>query len=1101
MQNRHHRSLNSRRSRWQLCRLEDRVTPTLLYGVDTNANRLIAFDSGAPNAIIVNFLITGLSAAETVRGIDFRPTTGQLFALTVDNAQARIGTINPNTGAFTAIGAPFTVAGTEFGFDFNPTNDRLRITSDSTLNLLVDPNTAAVTVQGALNPGNPNINGSAYSNNFANATTTTLFAIDSSSNQLFQQVPATGALNLVGDLGVAADGPVGFDIAGNGIAYAALNVGGKATLHTINLATGTATPIGAVGSSSVPLTLNGLAVARFVWDGGGSGANWQAGQNWVADIAPQPGDDLVFPAGALQIANSTNDFKTGTNFNSIVFTGNGYNIKGNAIGLTAGLTDSSAGGLNQFSLAITLLNSQIVNVAQAGQTLALGGVISGGSGANLIKENVGSTTDNAGTLLFNGSAPNTYQGTTSVNGGLVQLAGAASATVTGPLSINNGAVLYLAGNQVGDAAIVSVNANGLLNLNGQTDVIGQLSVLGGIVETNGGKLTTVGNGSFDANATLVMQVFDPATSDRVTINGGVNLGGILQLVPTSIIPTGSVILLIENAGTGPTIGQFANATEGQVLNIGGVNAVISYKGGDGNDVTLTVQNTMSGRVYNDRDGNGLPTSPPLPGVDPGIAGVRVFDDANGNDAFDLGEQFTFTDANGNWQLIFNSDGPRTIRAVPPASFVQTTPQPPLFVLTAGQTITDVDFGLFQLATITGTVFNDLNGNGIRDVGEPGIPNVVVHLDKNNDGTIDQTAITNANGFYSFINLDPGTYAIRQVVPPGFVQTTADPPPLTPTSAAVISNVNFGNQQIFNEIRLFAVGAGEGGGPHVQVYNADGSIRFSFFAYDPGFRGGVTVATADVNGDGVDDIITGAGPGGGPHVKVFDGVNLNLLRSFFAYAPEFRGGVNVAAGDVNGDGRADIITGAGAGGGPHVIVNDAATLALLASFYAYDPSFIGGVNVAAGDVNGDESIDVVTGAGPGGGPHVKVFDIRNNTTVLDFFAYMADFMGGVYVAAGDVNGDGRADIITGGGFCAAPNVKVFSGATGQIMRLITPFAPTFIGGVRVGSADLNGDGIFEVLTGAGPSGGPAVKTYNGETGQENASFFAFDPAFMGGVFVG
>src|SRR5205814_1813081 len=101
--------------------------------------------------------------------------------------------------------------------------------------------------------------------------------------------------------------------------------------------------------------------------------------------------------------------------------------------------------------------------------------------------------------------------------------------------------------------------------------------------------------------------------------------------------------------------------------------------------------------------------------------------------------------------------------------------------------------------------------------------------------------------------------------------------------------------------------------------ASGTIKFDFFAYDPNFHGGVQVATGDVNGDGVDDVITGAGPGGGPHVKVFDGATGAVLRSFFAYDDAFRGGVFVAAGDVNKDGFADVVTGAGAGGGPHVRV--------------------------------------------------------------------------------------------------------------------------------------------------------------------------------------
>src|SRR5206468_8107956 len=105
------------------------------------------------------------------------------------------------------------------------------------------------------------------------------------------------------------------------------------------------------------------------------------------------------------------------------------------------------------------------------------------------------------------------------------------------------------------------------------------------------------------------------------------------------------------------------------------------------------------------------------------------------------------------------------------------------------------------------------------------------------------------------------------------------------------------------------GAGETGGPHVRVFDvARGNASLaSFFAYDINFRGGVRVAAGDVNGDGTPDIITAAGPGGGPHVKVFNGLGGTLISSFFAYDLGFGGGVYVAAADVNGDGRAEVIT--------------------------------------------------------------------------------------------------------------------------------------------------------------------------------------------------
>jgi hypothetical protein len=313
--------------------------------------------------------------------------------------------------------------------------------------------------------------------------------------------------------------------------------------------------------------------------------------------------------------------------------------------------------------------------------------------------------------------------------------------------------------------------------------------------------------------------------------------------------------------------------------------------------------------------------------------------------------------------------------------------------------------------------------------------------------------------------------------------------------------------------MYAVGSGPGQEPLVKLFNPDGSIKLSFDAYDKSFTGGVSVAVGDVNGDGTPDVITGAGPGGGPHVKVFSGVDGSLLDSFFAYGGGFSGGVRVAAADVNGDGKADIITGAGPGGGPHVKVFSGADLALLASFFAYDAGFTGGIFVAAGDVTGDGHADIVTGAGAGGGPHVKAFDgpallaggsagqLAVDRPLYSFFAFGKSFAGGVSVAVGDVNGDGLADIIAGAGPGGGPHVKVFSGGNGGQLASFFAYDASFTGGVSVAAADVNGDGLADIVTGAGPGGGPHVKAFSGTDLSLLASFFAYDPTVLGGVFVG
>jgi len=168
------------------------------------------------------------------------------------------------------------------------------------------------------------------------------------------------------------------------------------------------------------------------------------------------------------------------------------------------------------------------------------------------------------------------------------------------------------------------------------------------------------------------------------------------------------------------------------------------------------------------------------------------------------------------------------------------------------------------------------------------------------------------------------------------------------------------------VSLFAQAAGAG---RVHVRNSSGALLRSFVPF-PGWTGEVQVATGDVNGDGTSDIVVGAGPGApGGHVKVFDGRTGALLRSFFAFEG-FRGGVRVAAGDVDGDGRADLVVGAGPGAGSHVKVFSGLNNAVLRSFFAFE-GFTGGVFVATADINGDGRADLVVRAGTG--PHVKVFE--------------------------------------------------------------------------------------------------------------------------------
>jgi subtilisin-like proprotein convertase family protein len=280
------------------------------------------------------------------------------------------------------------------------------------------------------------------------------------------------------------------------------------------------------------------------------------------------------------------------------------------------------------------------------------------------------------------------------------------------------------------------------------------------------------------------------------------------------------------------------------------------------------------------------------------------------------------------------------------------------------------------------------------------------------------------------------------------------------------------------------------------------------------------------------LITGADAGGGPHVIVRvdtnnDGTFDKVGDSFFAFGPTspggplFTGGVRVAACDFDGDGNDELITAMGPGnpGGSLVriwkMTGGGQAVELQDEFKPYG-AFNGGVFVACGDFDGDGRDELVTAPDIGGGPHVIVWhDVDRDGKVSDdpplsqFLAYISGFTGGVRVAAGDVNNNGPDELITAPGPGGGPHIRVLTFTGGAFVPIDEFFAytPAFSGGVYVaaGRMEAAGTGGAEIITAPGAGGGPHIRIFSDADADGMVSddptfdeFFAYTPAFSGGV---
>jgi len=279
------------------------------------------------------------------------------------------------------------------------------------------------------------------------------------------------------------------------------------------------------------------------------------------------------------------------------------------------------------------------------------------------------------------------------------------------------------------------------------------------------------------------------------------------------------------------------------------------------------------------------------------------------------------------------------------------------------------------------------------------------------------------------------------------------------------------------------GAGYGGGPQVKIFDKFGKEKYSFNAFSSSFKGGVNVAAGDLNKDGYDEIICSQASSGQAWIKVYDKTGKKVLSNFLGFPSGFKGGANIAAGDINGDKKDEIIVGAGYGGGPQVRVFTRKGKALFSSYpFAYD--FRGGVNVATGDVDNDSKDEIIASQASEGQAWVKVFKANKDVTVLgNFLAYSSNFKGGATVSAIDVNNDKKAEVITGAGFGGGPQVKIFTATGHSLGKDFFAFDQNFKGGVNVASGKLSITGNNKISV--------SVASYKGERGNDYQKYIEVD----------
>jgi fibronectin-binding autotransporter adhesin len=810
-------------------------------------------------------------------------------------------------------------------------------------------------------------------------------------------------------------------------------------------------------------------------------------------------------SGAVTLGNSVTVATTNTN---ILFSST---VNGGSKNLSIGA--STAGGTTTFTNTVTALGSgtgAALNVASGVTGLVrFQNTLAGNSGITAL-----GTTSNlrfdGNVTLGNGDTGTTLAGTTILDGltftgndgitmNVVNLSTAAVDinTQTGDVNLNgsiNGAVGFKVRS---DSAIALAGNIGNSNAPTSVDMVATTTFTGaGTIKTTG--TANLGGSSVGNSTTPITLDSTSGLTATSTGNGNLFLGALSNSIPITLFTAGTGTISIKSgtyalSGSNKISDDSKVNLDGGVLNMAGFTETIGALLGStnlststgarltlGGNTTDTYSGIMSGPAELIRTGNGTTT----------LSGQNTY---TGNTTLYSGKLIVLADQASNYTVSGGTLGGTGKVGTLTSTIGNIAPGTSPGKLTSGNfSLTGPAAFLIDIqGTVPGTSYDQMVVNGTVNLG-------------NSTLTVTTTSFTPVGGDEFVLISNDGTDAVK-----GTFKDYAN------NSIVTVNGINFqityfggdGNDVVLRTplqqpVISSAAPSSNGGTIHITFAGSSTPTVLTPFT---GFFGEIRVSSdGDFNSDGIGDVVAVPGPTGGPRVTIMNGSNGAVIANFFAYDPSFVGGLYVAAADVTGDHVVDLITGAGIGGGPHVKVWDGTTLSnsnptVVTQFFAYATTFTGGVTVAAGDLSGDNIAEIVTGAGAGGGPQVNIYQGGTFQLQSSFFAYGSSFTGGVYVAVGDVTGDGQGDIVTGAGAGGGPQVSVFNGQSLQLQSSFFAYSVFFGGGVRVGTIDFTGNGIQDIVTGAGPGAGPHVIVQDFDNNILD-QYFSGPETFQGGVFV-